>query len=1417
MKKATSILLTFFMLFNLFDVISVRAIEAARDNAAISSGSNETETQFLTRLITNSDELSAIRHDLSAHYQLANDIDLEGINWEPIGNQAQPFMGTFDGNGNSIRNLDIQTSGECIGLFGVIKGGTVKNITFENVSINAPEALAVGTIAGMANSAVIDNCYVKSGTVYGCAEGLGGLIGIFEGVMSNSGFTGNIDHLHSDGDKSSRFVPRNPYNEIPMPTEADTGAEPTAPPVDKNNNKKPSVPADNSPKATATPKPANNSGENSNNSAAADSGEDIISPGTEANLADSDITTEQHEGPNSEAPDSSEVSVSDDNSSRPGLQNAGNKIPGLATDFIEDKKTDSLKNDNNLDNTDISLYEDVVDRIVEIDPVNPVGPPAGEIVDFDGIIDSAEPIEPEQSSNANAGGYVLDDGLVPLANIGGEDEEIIDLVSPDSKRTVKAEYESQDELFEGTPIKSVPRAVCASRSGGLVGHASGKITKSYANVTGQNLSSGLVGYASGYIDIIQCFSAGEAWSGLIGTCNYLSKMHISDSFSLIDSDLVTDAASLEIKNCYSLKKLSGSSFDSKVLRCFSSADFANSSSSMKESSTYAGWDFDNIWNILPGFSYPFLQALPFPFAEIVDIDDDSVINHSGSVDGISQDFYVFRAHSLPTSNGYMEFKADFSLSDTKFDTSMTVYNSDLVIVKDINGNDVKSVLSAKISLENDEEYYVAIKSTSPDSYEFSLNPDYDRYRGSTVLDFNDPESAKQLSKMYLYNGVQASETTTGKFVSSYKIEVEDASDFKAGQGIALEGLLRISDYPDGSPQYTWFTSTIVSIKGNIISIGHAIPESSQINREFKVYHDNWYPLISLRNLQDTDISIIFEKDAVYEVRGTNVYVPPATTGKSTNTVYTNPKNTVSSGIGYSALIELADKNSIYLDFNNSTISYVTDFYMGADFYYDSSMRYYSFVRPYRIIKFSNCQNVTIKNLNIDSTMEENFSTNLDLHQGYGTGIIIIGCSKVSLYNLNIRHMDQDALQFIQYKNSNPIKCSTDVRIKNLYAFRNGRQGISANNLDGFKLTDSSFVETGKAKIGGSGEYIGYLPGSGIDFEVESSVGGGLMSNILVKNCNFVDNIGRQINWCITGLPTKSENVIMEDNIFYNSDPECDEEPVIGFGYSRDGYGGILFKNNLVVVKPRTGAHSEPRTTILQSYIDENSNINPSRIFENNVFLGEIGILSYSCSKSPETGVNRMVQYTNNKFLCESESSFRAIYYWSYREYPFANEFTGNFFYFTPESINRNPAPFGMGNYFTDKNGQKNTIFNAHPSKSLKLNMFGENLIMEMKTNYNNQFSVYNKTKFFGMYDISNINMNGFTAPDATRQSSFEMSSAAIASVTKGLLSQITGLNTIPSEAASCKVLYEKAKSDALAELSALTTKLEAYGYVMTQY
>jgi hypothetical protein len=96
---------------------------------------------------------------------LEADLDLNNEAWTPIAANVNGtqyfFQGTFDGQGFTISNLNIENVKVEAGLFGYLGVATVKNINITNVKITGNHS--AGAIAGTAGyGAVIENCNVKN-------------------------------------------------------------------------------------------------------------------------------------------------------------------------------------------------------------------------------------------------------------------------------------------------------------------------------------------------------------------------------------------------------------------------------------------------------------------------------------------------------------------------------------------------------------------------------------------------------------------------------------------------------------------------------------------------------------------------------------------------------------------------------------------------------------------------------------------------------------------------------------------------------------------------------------------------------------------------------------------------------------------------------------------------------------------------------------------------------------------------------------------------------------------------------------------------------------------------------------------------------------------------------------------------------
>ena len=114
-------------------------------------------------------DLNGVRDYLSSYFIQMADIDLSGVEWDPINGNDTSFEGNYNGNGYKITNI---TSA----LFGSTKFATLKNIGLENVNITDSN----GALANAILSGTIEGCY-STGTISCTGSHLGGLIGHIQG------------------------------------------------------------------------------------------------------------------------------------------------------------------------------------------------------------------------------------------------------------------------------------------------------------------------------------------------------------------------------------------------------------------------------------------------------------------------------------------------------------------------------------------------------------------------------------------------------------------------------------------------------------------------------------------------------------------------------------------------------------------------------------------------------------------------------------------------------------------------------------------------------------------------------------------------------------------------------------------------------------------------------------------------------------------------------------------------------------------------------------------------------------------------------------------------------------------------------------------------------------------------------------
>lgn len=106
---------------------------------------------------------------------LNDDIDLNGIEWTPIGNSENQFQGTFDGDNHTISNLVITGNESYVGLFGYTTKGKVENLTVENAKVSG--YLGVGAIAGCPYTSDYENITLTGHVEINGFAYVGGMLG----------------------------------------------------------------------------------------------------------------------------------------------------------------------------------------------------------------------------------------------------------------------------------------------------------------------------------------------------------------------------------------------------------------------------------------------------------------------------------------------------------------------------------------------------------------------------------------------------------------------------------------------------------------------------------------------------------------------------------------------------------------------------------------------------------------------------------------------------------------------------------------------------------------------------------------------------------------------------------------------------------------------------------------------------------------------------------------------------------------------------------------------------------------------------------------------------------------------------------------------------------------------------------------
>ena len=171
--------------------------------------SSESEIDSSYIKIYTPEDLLKISENLNAKYILMADIDMSGYDWTPIGTEENPFSGRLDGNGHTIKNLNIKSDDKYVGMFGYVHEGELYDITLENATVvttagnkNNKDSYA-GVLAGYVDGfrSQINHCHVVNSTVDG-----GYYSGLLIGGFDSSEYYSFIENCSTSGTIKNAYI-----------------------------------------------------------------------------------------------------------------------------------------------------------------------------------------------------------------------------------------------------------------------------------------------------------------------------------------------------------------------------------------------------------------------------------------------------------------------------------------------------------------------------------------------------------------------------------------------------------------------------------------------------------------------------------------------------------------------------------------------------------------------------------------------------------------------------------------------------------------------------------------------------------------------------------------------------------------------------------------------------------------------------------------------------------------------------------------------------------------------------------------------------------------------------------------------------------------------------------------------------------
>ena len=157
-------------------------------------------------------------------------------------------------------------------------------------------------------------------------------------------------------------------------------------------------------------------------------------------------------------------------------------------------------------------------------------------------------------------------------------------------------------------------------------------------------------------------------------------------------------------------------------------------------------------------------------------------------------------------------------------------------------------------------------------------------------------------------------------------------------------------------------------------------------------------------------------------------------------------------------------------------------------------------------EFRRCRNVRLAGFEVDGGVR-NMTRDRNAAETYASLVSLLGCSQVSLEDLDLHHGQTDGVYlYLEQRQNRPGLACRDIRLRNVSCHHNARGGLAPLQVAGLLAVDCSFSNNGTSDLG---RYGAHAPGFGVDVEPDFFKPSDVdvrTGDLEFRGCRFEDNV-----------------------------------------------------------------------------------------------------------------------------------------------------------------------------------------------------------------------------------------------------------------------------------------------------------------------